>query len=54
MWVREPSEDKRIAQGDDFAGDAWRDPKTGELRWCAVGYDLNENIARYDAARETE
>ncbi len=36
-WVRVPEHDRRIARGDDFAGDAWRHLETGELRYVAVG-----------------
>ena len=37
-WHREPSSDRRIRRGDDFAGDAWRNGQTNELRFTAVGY----------------
>jgi hypothetical protein len=37
MWKRAPEHDKRIERGDDFAGDAYRNAETGELRWVAVG-----------------
>lgn len=36
-YIRDPRFDKRIARGDDYAGDAWRD-STGLLRWVAVGH----------------
>jgi hypothetical protein len=36
-WARHPKEDKRISRGDDFAGDAWRNLKTGEVRHVAIG-----------------
>lgn len=36
-WVREPSLDKRIGHGDDFAGDAWRHPLRDEIVYTAVG-----------------
>jgi hypothetical protein len=36
-WLRAPLLDKRIAHGDEFAGDAWRHRITGEIRYVAVG-----------------
>lgn len=41
MWERLPEKDKRFAQGDDYAGDAWRHREIGEVRWVVVGYDPN-------------
>lgn len=41
MWERFPELDKRIAWGDDYAGDAWRNVITGEIRWCVVGHNPN-------------
>jgi hypothetical protein len=38
-WTRAPEHDKRFAWGDDWAGDAWRNDRTGELHWTVVGYD---------------
>jgi hypothetical protein len=35
-YERRPELDKRIANGDDFAGDAW-------VRWTAVGHSPNGN-----------
>ena len=35
-YERRPELDKRIARGDDFAGDAW-------VRWTAVGHSPNGN-----------
>lgn len=40
-YVRAPHLDKRIARGDDFAGDAWLDTHTGEIVFSAVGADRN-------------
>jgi hypothetical protein len=42
MWKREPKLDKRIARGDDFAGDAWINQQTGQVRYVAVGHKLSE------------
>ncbi|MGE0373455.1 MAG: hypothetical protein AB7Q01_16465 [Gammaproteobacteria bacterium] len=36
--VRAPLHDRRIANGDDFAGDAWRDPHTGAITYTAIGH----------------
>lgn len=41
-YVRLPERDRRFKYGDDYAGDAWIDRRTGEIRWTAVGVDLNE------------
>lgn len=35
-WVRAPEHDKRVAWGDDYAGDAWLYIATGEIRWTVV------------------
>ena len=35
---RRPDLDKRFAHGDDYAGDAWEDPRSGFIVWTAVGY----------------
>ena len=40
-FIREPAGDRRIARGDDFAGDAWIDNESGELVYGAVGFDRN-------------
>jgi hypothetical protein len=40
MWQRKPGLDKRIARGDDFAGDAWINMGTGEVRYVAVGQSM--------------
>lgn len=40
IWKRAPEHDRRIRRGDDFAGDAWRNTETGEIRWVAVGVIL--------------
>jgi hypothetical protein len=39
-WQRATCFDKRFAHGDDFAGDAWRNAITGEIRYVAVGVVL--------------
>lgn len=36
-WVRDPSRDRRIGRGDDWAGDAWRWGNTGEVSYTVVG-----------------
>lgn len=36
-FVRAPQHDKRFARGDDYAGDGWRNEKTGEIKMVAVG-----------------
>jgi hypothetical protein len=41
-WARAPGLDRRIRRGDDFAGDAWRNAQTGELRYVAVGHRPEE------------
>ena len=41
-YIRWPSEDRRFARGDDWAGDAWLDMHTGKIVWSAVGWDRNE------------
>lgn len=48
-WLRMPELDKRVALGDDFAGDAWRHILTGQVRWAVVGVDIN--IAKYEQAK---
>lgn len=40
-FVRTPDCDKRIANGDDFAGDAWLDQETRQIVYGAVGHDRN-------------
>ena len=40
-YVRHPEGDRRIARGDDFAGDCWQNTETNELRYVAVGRDPN-------------
>ena len=39
-WLRAPNHDKRFATGDDFAGDAWQNTRTGEIRYTVVGYNM--------------
>ncbi len=48
MWRRKPKLDKRIARGDDFAGDAWVNILTGTVRYVAVGVTLNEQTSTVD------
>lgn len=45
QWERTPQYDKRIKDGDDWAGDAWRHHETGEVRWTVVGIDMNKAAA---------
>lgn len=40
-YERKPEHDRRIARGDDFAGNAYLDTTTGEIIWVAVGVDPN-------------
>lgn len=40
-YQRQPQRDRRIKRGDDFAGDAWLDTKTGQIVYGVVGYDYN-------------
>lgn len=40
-FVRAPEHDRRIRRGDDYAADAWRNTKTGELVQVAVGHKPN-------------
>ena len=42
-YDRDPAHDRRIRRGDDFAGDAWRDRETDDIRYVAVGHDPNTN-----------
>lgn len=51
LYTRAPEHDKRIARGDDFAGDAWRDREAGVILWVAVGHDPN---ALHQAASGSE
>jgi hypothetical protein len=37
-YIRAPQHDKRFARGDDYAGDAWRNAETGEIKMVAVGH----------------
>jgi hypothetical protein len=42
VWfTRLPEHDRRVANGDDFAGDAWRNEATGEIVYSIVGGDMN-------------
>jgi hypothetical protein len=36
-WTRDPSRDRRIGRGDDWAGDAWRCGETGAVQFTVVG-----------------
>lgn len=40
-FARAPEHDRRMARGDDFAGDAWIDKKTFDVVYGAVGHDRN-------------
>ena len=40
-FVRAPDCDKRVANGDNFAGDAWLDQETRQIVYGAVGHDRN-------------
>ena len=44
VFERAPEHDRRIVNGDDFAGDAWRHCKTGLYRFTAPGVQ----IGRFD------
>jgi hypothetical protein len=44
-YIRTPKYDKRIAHGDDYAGDAWIDTVTGTIHWAVVGTDMNRRDA---------
>ncbi len=46
-YVRAPEHDRRIAAGDDFAGDGWYDFSSGRIHHVAVGH--NPNYPREDA-----
>lgn len=41
-YLRMTWKDKRIARGDDFAGDAWYDVERNRLVYVVVGNDPNE------------
>ncbi len=41
-YFRTPMQDKRFARGDDYAGDAWRNVETGEIKIVAVGHSPAE------------
>jgi hypothetical protein len=44
-YIRQEQHDKRIARGDDFAGDAWLDKESNEIVYGVVGHDMNGNSA---------
>lgn len=44
-YIRQEQHDKRIARGDDFAGDAWLDKETDEVVYGVVGHDMNGKSA---------
>lgn len=48
-FTREPSQDRRIARGDDFAGDAWKDQKYGEITHVVVGHNPNQTCPMCDS-----
>lgn len=41
MYTRAPEHDRRLAHGDDFAADGWRDEATGQVIHVVVGHDPN-------------
>jgi len=45
-FERRPDQDRRIRRGDDFAGDAWLDRKTGRIVYSVVGHDRNTTAMR--------
>lgn len=42
QYIRKPEHDRRIERGDDFAGDAWLNTRTGNIEWGTVGCDRNK------------
>jgi hypothetical protein len=49
-WRRAPERDKRIAHGDDFAGDAWVN-RAGEVTYTVPTYDKNTGERRVERTR---
>lgn len=45
-WMRAPDLDTRVARGDDYAGDAWRNSRSGEIKRVAVGRRPGETGGR--------
>jgi len=52
-YVRLPALDLRIANGDDFAGDAWCDIRSKKVRYVAVGYEPYQD-KEYDDWRTSD
>jgi hypothetical protein len=55
IWKRVPEHDRRFARGDDFAGDAWQNMQSDEIKYVAVGhapshpmFDVEEPCERCD------
>jgi hypothetical protein len=46
-YKRAAEHDMRISNGDDFAGDAWQDTKTGRITYTDIG-EQPANIERPD------
>lgn len=42
VWVRHPEKDCRMQKGDNFAGDAWRNVLTNQIKYTTVGYNLSK------------
>ena len=40
VWKRASELDKRIKNGDDFAGDAWKHITTGEIHYVSVSVGI--------------
>jgi hypothetical protein len=38
IWKRTAEKDKRFANGDDYAGDAWLNTETSRVKYVAVGH----------------
>jgi len=37
-YIRRPDHARRLAWGDDFAGDAWHNTITDQIVYCVVGH----------------
>lgn len=46
-YIRQAQHDRRIARGDDWAGDAWLDTRTGQIVYMVVGHDPNREHHKY-------
>ena len=42
VWTRDTTQDRRIKRGDDFAGDAWKNALTKEIKYTTVGHKLSK------------